>query len=136
MLTTPEKALEAVVTMLDATSRMVTKNLFRGDQDLHSAFSRWAIQNERAAYVKASEAVARTQSSRPMQALAQKHMAAVKAMQPKAQAPKAAAAKPPQTKTKTSNNGFRIDDAIRDLQAETRRLDRENAARRSWLEDE
>lgn len=79
MMTTPEKAYEAVVTVLDATSRMVTKHLFDGDQDLHSAFARWAIQNEREAYVKASEQVARSQSSKPMRALVQKHMKAVRA---------------------------------------------------------
>lgn len=84
MVTTPEKALDAVTAVLDATTRLITARVFNGDQDLHTAFARWAIANEREAYVKASEQVARSQSSKPFLALVQKHMAAVKAMQSKA----------------------------------------------------
>lgn len=77
----PEKAFEMVAKVLDAHSRMITANLFQGDTELHREFVQWALQHDRAAYVRATEAVARTQSSKPMAALVQRRIAALKATQ-------------------------------------------------------
>lgn len=85
----PERAFEMVAKVLDAHSRMITANLFHGDVELHQEFVQWALKNDRAAYVKATEAVARTQSSKPMAALVQRRIAALKATQAPA-APRAA----------------------------------------------
>lgn len=90
----PERAFEVIAKLLDAHSRMITANVFGGDVELHQEFVGWAMQNDRAAYVKATEAVARTQSSKPMAALVQRRIAALKAAQaPAAPAPRESAAK-------------------------------------------
>lgn len=92
MMTTPEKPLELAETVIAANLRMVTKNLFGGDTELHSEWSRWCIANHREEYVRLSQAVARTQSSKPFEPLVRKHMAHVRAEA--AKAPKAAETKP------------------------------------------
>ncbi|MCO5107788.1 MAG: hypothetical protein M9907_11970 [Burkholderiaceae bacterium] len=67
-----------LATVLQANVKMVTTNLFSGDQETYGEFVAWCAKNERAAFAKASEAVARTQSSKPMEPLLQKRISALK----------------------------------------------------------
>lgn len=78
MMITPERAYEMVQTVVSANSRLITRNLFGGDEGLHSDFAKWAYRNHQEAYASASEACARTQSSRPMQKLVQARIAVLK----------------------------------------------------------
>jgi len=127
----PEKAFEMVAKVLDAHSRMITTNIFNGDAELHREFVQWALRNDRAAYVKATEAVARTQSSKPMAALVQRRIAALKA----AQAPNHAPAKASEERAMNP-----IERAAR-LRIEAERIESEERRRlqdlidRSWMDE-
>lgn len=93
---TPERAFEMVAKVIEVHTKMVTARLFDGDQDLHRDFVQWAIKHEREAYVRASEAMARTQSSKPLRALLQKRIASVRKENPEVTAKAKTEAKNPQ----------------------------------------
>lgn len=129
----PEKALEMVAKLLDVHSRMITTNVFNGDAELHREFVQWALKNDRAAYVKATEAVARTQSSKPMAALVQRRIAALKATQ----APAREAAKGKAPGNREMDPGERAAllriEAARIESEERRRL--QDLIDRSWMDE-
>ncbi|MCO5108428.1 MAG: hypothetical protein M9907_15315 [Burkholderiaceae bacterium] len=120
--TTPERAYEMALRLVDAHTRLIAARLFDGNQALHAEFVQWALKNDRAAYVKASEAVARTQSSKPMAALVQRRIAALKA----SQAPAKQQARPQQQqKRDRSCEGNGIEGIFRQADHNLRRMDRE-----------
>jgi len=132
--TTPERAYELVLRLVDAHSRLVTANLFGGDADLHADFARWAIANERQAYVKAAEAVARTQSSKPIAALVMKRIAALKAEQSRA-APKQQQRRT-DSQSKATDREREIEAVRRDLREREEAHRREREAHRYMWEDD
>lgn len=128
---TPERAFEAVSTVVESMTRLITTRVFGGDEALHSEFVKFAVREHRKEFAEASEKVARHQSSRPMLPLVEKHRAYVKA-----EAAKAAAKRAPKPQEPKSPKSFEHDDPIRHLQAETRRLERERQGRYWWQDDE
>jgi len=133
---TPERAYEMVARMVDAHSRLVTANLFSGDADLHQEFVQWALKNDRAAYVKASEAVARTQSSKPMSALVQRRIAALR--ESHAKQSKQSAKQSTRSESKATTGREREIEAVRRglwEREEAHRRERE-AHRHLWEDDE
>ncbi len=122
--TTPERAYEMALRLVDAHTRLIAARLFDGNQALHAEFVQWALKNDRAAYVKASEAVARTQSSKPMAALVQRRIAALRAdeaKQSKQQAQQPARREAPSK----AEAGDGITAMFRRMDEDLRRMDRE-----------
>lgn len=121
--TDPERAYEMVLRMVDAHSRLVTANLFHGDQDLHREFVQWALKNERALYVRAAEVSARTQSSRPMAALVQRRIAALKAPAKQKTRPQQSRASGAQQRDRSHDENT-VAGVLRRADEENRRLER------------